>query len=383
MSAIFILMLKRYFFDSISIAVETSFLHWNITFPSVTFCLSKNRSNAEVIEFTKQHNINYIKNIHNYLFITPININTKDYYCKGLNSTCGVDIHIARKILLTQFCDAIMAKVTYLDDEYRNCEEIFKFHELEMGYCFVANNIIDFPNIDALPLRFSSLAPRKSIKIFLRAALFWKYEMYVHSNEDIPYFGMLSHSLGQDNIRYLYDIEEMQNSADVKTESFKKRKCKFPHEMVYGSPYKYSFSSCMSDLRIVLELKHCNCTLYISPKKYFNYYCDFLGILCVSRADITTKAKQISREKYICYPSCSELKLQFVGSNEIIKTSYSEFTEVEIKVQNTPSLRCVRSVTQTQLDLIVSAGGVLGLFAGTSMLSAIEILYFSLKNLIH
>lgn len=97
MTVICILMLKRYISDSISISVETSFLHWNITFPSVSICLSKSRSNVEIMRFLNQKNINYIKNIHNYLFITPTNINTKEDYCRGFNSTCGVNIHIARE----------------------------------------------------------------------------------------------------------------------------------------------------------------------------------------------------------------------------------------------------------------------------------------------
>ncbi|XP_053965079.1 uncharacterized protein LOC128867670 isoform X3 [Anastrepha ludens] len=302
MSSIFILMFKRYLSDSISISVETSFLRWSNTFPSVTLCLSKNRSNTEVMDYVNQHNINYIKNIHNYLFVTPTNINIKENYCKGLNSTCGVNIHIARK------------------------------------------------------------------------------QMYVHSNEDIPYFGLLSHTLGQDHIKYTYNMEEMQNSVEVIDESFKTRKCKSPHDVIYGSFYHYSFSTCMTDLRIVLEVKYCNCTLFTSPKKYFNYFCDIHGMVCVSKADITSKAKQIAREKYICYPSCSELKLQFVGSAEIKKSSQAGFALIEIELQNTPSLRYIRSVTQTHLDLVVSAGGVIGLFIGASILSAIECTYFFFKK---
>ncbi|XP_053965077.1 pickpocket protein 19 isoform X1 [Anastrepha ludens] len=379
MSSIFILMFKRYLSDSISISVETSFLRWSNTFPSVTLCLSKNRSNTEVMDYVNQHNINYIKNIHNYLFVTPTNINIKENYCKGLNSTCGVNIHIARKQLLTQVCESIITGVTFLDDEHK-CEKIFKFHDLEMGYCFLANNIIDYHNLDELPLRFGSFGARKSLKMFLKPASFWRYEMYVHSNEDIPYFGLLSHTLGQDHIKYTYNMEEMQNSVEVIDESFKTRKCKSPHDVIYGSFYHYSFSTCMTDLRIVLEVKYCNCTLFTSPKKYFNYFCDIHGMVCVSKADITSKAKQIAREKYICYPSCSELKLQFVGSAEIKKSSQAGFALIEIELQNTPSLRYIRSVTQTHLDLVVSAGGVIGLFIGASILSAIECTYFFFKK---
>lgn len=36
-------------------------------------------------------------------------------------------------------------------------------------------------------------------------------------------------------------------------------------------------------------------------------------LLKLKKENITFKAKQIAREKYVCYPSCSEQKLQFVG----------------------------------------------------------------------
>ncbi|XP_011184675.2 pickpocket protein 11 [Zeugodacus cucurbitae] len=381
MTVICILMLKRYISDSISISVDTSFLHWNITFPSVSICLTKSRSNVEIMRFLNQTNINYIKNIHNYLFITPTNINTKEDYCKDFNSTCGVNIHIIRKQLLTQFCEYIMTDLTFLEVEQKSCKKIFKFHDLEMGYCFLANNIMDYHNLEELPLRLSPFEARKSIKLFLKQEALWKYEIYVHSNVDIPYFGLLSQTLGQDHIRYTYNMEEMINSVTVNDQSFEKRKCKFPHETIYGSSYHYSFSSCMSDLRILLELKHCNCTLFTSPIKFSNYFCDFRGMACISREDITFKAKRIAREKYVCFPSCSEQKLQFVGSTEIKNLARPNFVLVDIEIQNVPSLRCVRSVTQSYQDLVVSAGGVIGLFIGFSLLSVIDIIYLCLKKL--
>lgn len=63
--------------------------------------------------------------------------------------------------------------------------------------------------------------------------------MYIHSNVDIPYFGLLSQTLGREHVKYTYNMEEMINSVAVKNESFEKRKCKFPHETIYGSSYHY------------------------------------------------------------------------------------------------------------------------------------------------
>ncbi|XP_020716604.1 uncharacterized protein LOC101456852 [Ceratitis capitata] len=155
-----------------------------------------------------------------------------------------------------------------------------------MGYCFLANNIMDHNHIDELPLKFSTFGDGNSLRMFLKQESLWKYEMYVHSNEDIPYFGLLSQTLGQDHKKYIYNMEEIQNSLDVKDENLKKRKCKFPMEIIFGSSYPYSFSSCMSDLRIVLELKICSCTLFTSPKKFFNFFCNITGMTCISKGKL-------------------------------------------------------------------------------------------------
>lgn len=102
--SIFLLTMTRYFSDSISIGIETTYLNWNNTFPAVSICLTKNRSSSRVMEFVKaeqvEHKVsttNYVKNIHDYMFTNPNNINFKEDYCNGLNSTCGVDILRVRK----------------------------------------------------------------------------------------------------------------------------------------------------------------------------------------------------------------------------------------------------------------------------------------------
>lgn len=98
------LTLNRYFSDSISIGFETTYLQWNNTFPSVTFCLLKNRSTTIIQEYVKGQNIpykvsesNFVRTLQDYIFSNPNNVYFKTSSCKGLNSTCGVDILQTRK----------------------------------------------------------------------------------------------------------------------------------------------------------------------------------------------------------------------------------------------------------------------------------------------
>lgn len=46
-----------------------------------------------------------------------------------------------------------------------------------------------------------------------------------------------------------------------------------------------------------------------------------------------------------------------------------------IEVQNVPILRYIRNVATTKLDVVVSIGGIAGLFSGASILSMVEFFY--------
>lgn len=98
---------------------------------------------------------------------------------------------------------------------------------------------------------------------------------------------------------------EMFNSIDVLSKTIDQRQCRFPEEHLDDWEWPYSFSSCLTRLRINLELKMCNCTLHTSPSKckcrlhsppdwrrihlWFlwpsrsdkQWYCDYRGLLCV------------------------------------------------------------------------------------------------------
>ncbi|XP_073848122.1 pickpocket 29 isoform X1 [Musca autumnalis] len=385
--SIFVLTIKRYFSDSISIGIETTYLQWNNTFPAVSFCLTKNRSSGRVNDFVAAENIPhkvsraiYVKNLHDYMFTNPNNFHFKEDYCDGLNSTCGVDILRLRREILPSSCQFFMANVSYLGKVVENCEDIFKFHQLEMGYCYLANNILDYKSFDNLPLKFDISNREKSLKVHLRGGFIWKYEMYVHSPDDLPYFNSITYDAFSDPTIYRFNVEEYDNNPDVKEEALQQRSCKFPNEKDPGSPWHYSFSTCMSYLRIKFELDQCNCTHFTSPEKYKPFYCDTKGLRCISDAQITAQVKEFVVSKNACYPSCVEQQITLVGTNQIQSLDVTDTLYIEISITNLPSVRYNRVVTQTYLDLVVSVGGVIGLFAGASALNFLEIVYVLLRK---
>jgi hypothetical protein len=96
---------------AISINIDSSFLHWNNTFPAVSVCFAKGRSTTALKtyfgEYWRTNNVtkptkvmSFIKLVQSYLFINPNNlISTDDDYCGQQNKTCGVDFDALRDIV--------------------------------------------------------------------------------------------------------------------------------------------------------------------------------------------------------------------------------------------------------------------------------------------
>lgn len=57
-----------------------------------------------------------------------------------------------------------------------------------------------------------------------------------------------------------------------------------------------------------------------------------------------------------------------------------KMASVTVNVINMPNIRYIRNVVVTSLDLVVSIGGIAGLFFGASLLSIIEMFYIYLMR---
>ncbi|KPU76888.1 uncharacterized protein Dana_GF13482, partial [Drosophila ananassae] len=363
MIRIFILMKHRYETDSTSIGVSTSYSRWINTFPSIGVCLSKNRitevfTNAVKRRFPGENPpYSHIRTLYDYLFINPNNLYLKADYCNKFNSTCGVNILDMRRELFAQKCSEFMEEITFAEKILPDCEKIFKFHELEMGYCFLANNLFDYPSIEEMPLRYTSLDKYRNFRLVLKSGLIYRYDLYINSPEDLPYFNAVFYAITSEPSIHSFNVEEIHNNKDVINEPIAQRMCKFPSESNEEGSI-YSFSICMSNIRSEMEMQLCNCTLF--SNKY--------------QRNLVTKVKDYVGYNTACLPSCIEQQISFVGSREKEFSKYEGKNVVEIEIASPPTVRYLRTVTQTKLDLIVAIGSVIGLFFGASLLNLMEII---------
>ncbi|SPP73222.1 Hypothetical predicted protein [Drosophila guanche] len=370
MATIFMLMKNRSDTDSTSIGVTTSYISWINTFPAVSICLSKNRITKEFSETVKRSSADghspsytYIRTLYDYLFINPNNLYLKEEYCKDFNSTCGVDIVAMRKALFASSCTEFMEKIYFSEKLLPNCEEIFKFHELEMGYCFLANNLIDYQSIDKMPLVYSSLDEFRNLRLVLP--------------ENQPYFNALAYTITSDPSVHSFNVEGIENNHDVIEEPVSQRMCKFDTE-TSDNDVLYSFSTCMSKIRSEIEMNLCNCTLFNHSKNNSINYCGVEGISCLDKGNLAARVISRVSSNMACLPSCMEQQISYKNHND-----YGDSNMVEIEITSPPTAKYFRTVTQTKLDLVVAIGSVIGLFIGASLLNILEVISIIFSKIKH
>ncbi|KAG4078545.1 hypothetical protein HA402_009257 [Bradysia odoriphaga] len=240
-----------------------------------------------------------------------------------------------------------------------------------------------------LPLQYGQSDKKRtlSFKYDDREDIF-KFLLYVHSPEELPYFDMEPIFLSKIATQFaLFETIEIVNSNEVRHESIDKRSCRFPDEKLENSVLPYSFSSCFTDKRIAIELNTCNCTLHTSPIECndshlcilcennstglpFNHldkdqYCDYQGLLCIGEAAIPEIFKESYKSGKLCVESCIEMQINNLGDlyeddDQNTNATETEQTEalVVIEISNMPTVRYVRNVAKTRLDFVVAIGGL-------------------------
>lgn len=99
--------------------------------------------------------------------------------------------------------------------------------------------------------------------------------------------------------------------------------------------------------------------------------CDYKGLMC-----LTENFMKISelRKTCRCWAACDEYEYKIIyNSNE--EFGSEDGTEITVSLLALPTHRYLRRAVKTNLDVVISIGGIIGLFFGSSILSLIEIVY--------
>ncbi|KAM8705480.1 hypothetical protein ACLKA7_009868 [Drosophila subpalustris] len=179
--------------------------------------------------------------------------------------------------------------------------------------------------------------------------------------------------------------ESMVNDPEIKGFPPEARDCYFPDEVSTRSLFKaHSFSACISDCTRIYQMERCNCSLYhfnpFNDKRFPD--CDYDGYLCVEKLGLISSDIQMMKKhkdtmpSCECLPSCTEADLKNIYSYDELDVPGSATLTISISMSMWPAFQFRRQSLRNKLDIVVSLGGILGLFLGASILSVIEFIYY-------
>ena len=142
----------------------------------------------------------------------------------------------------------------------------------------------------------------------------------------------------------------------------KQRKCLYPHEAS-------SYDTCLQDCQKKKFLQHCGCLPWFLSTEGLDKECQRKEYDCLAG-----NKTELMTSNCNCYLSCDHSSYFFQN------IELREDNRVEIILPNWPPLVYRREVRFGWLDLLVSFGGIAGLFVGYSLLTTVEFAYyFSLR----
>lgn len=199
--------------------------------------------------------------------------------------------------------------------------------------------------------------------------------------------------------------QSIANDPLVRTVDKSVRRCVFPDEGTDHRYAKYSYSVCVTECLKTAQIKTCNCCHHnillgstgssvvvgsgsstaVShipsfPENDKSPVCGYDGLNCLDQRDLMfpqTTIMQPWRTNGLvcdCFPSCTEHEIRIIGRETDMEARTGR--SVLIKIMSLPSQRYRRQIVREDIDVVVSIGGILGLFTGASILSLVEFIYF-------
>ncbi|EAT33714.1 AAEL014010-PA, partial [Aedes aegypti] len=353
---------------------DTGFQHNWTTFPTVLVCPT------DVVDAARAEKIvQLIDPLVNYTEIEPtVNALAGISYRQIVTSEDVGLLNVVKNIRNFVYyvaigCEDLLSNCWFRGMELDCCSQ-FKSVFSEFGFCYGFNakfydtmpqweRTTEFNNLYETDKRWGlSFKPSRPSHIF------------IHSYDEISGLEFHPYAQWEDDfaIGILISKKETYTTEDARQLSIWQRKCIFPDE-VKLKYYRdgYTFSGCMKECRIRKCLKFCKCVppFYAPPNSLA--FCTITQLACLVKytANITS-----SKGCKNCELACHNKVYDVEKYSKTTNVTNDEVVTIEFLTW--PLIRYKREVLFGWVDLLVSFGGIAGLFLGFSLLSGVEIIYF-------
>ncbi|XP_048006432.1 sodium channel protein Nach-like [Leguminivora glycinivorella] len=366
---------------------DTRYLLWTTTFPAVTVCETfyatraqrKFEANAQFGPMMKNLSYNYRRYLTNLLY--GIGSCTKEV-CIPCGSTVPCDLPW-RQIMdnIYTSCPELLSECEFNGAAFPCCAR-FRRVDAEHGRCYSFNTLQHRNSTQESLLTVN----RTTGPGLLSFRVHHDTEISVHSPEELSTnnldnkFKFAVKTLEANWAEFLFSLVEMATDPLLKFEDTLVRGCRYLEDVpasLFTYPV-YSYGACKLAESTKHSFSECGCVHPVRDLAYKEKYCNYTGLNCLVSYDANKNKLGIEQKKddVTCLPSCdeSELTTIHIGKKRVTDDN-KEGATVNVRMSALPHLRYERHLVRSNLDLVVSLGGVIGLFFGASILSLVELLY--------
>ncbi|XP_014258442.1 sodium channel protein Nach-like isoform X2 [Cimex lectularius] len=368
--------------------LDTDFHNWDVPFPGISLCPTNPVSRERVAELAKAKwgESASEEKLHLYeSFIKTVgNFSYRNFpEIVGYKDKADLDQGGFRQLLykIVYPCEELMFDCEWKGEPI-GCCDVFKPTFTENGFCYsfnTKNAEIDWPG------RPEGIEPNEKFKVkeIYETDSKWSlmfnaenissvisYNIYIHDSEELPSAEMAPQHIWVKTTNKIYFAARMTYTTnDTRQLTAKQRKCIFKDEVNLRTYPEYSYWACMTDCRMRYSMEKCSCVPFFYHKVDGFPYCKLDGLICLSQ-HIETMKKGLNCP---CELGCDNTVYEVEKLND---AQMGEEDELEIGFVSWPMIRYKREVLFGWVDLLVSFGGIAGLFLGFSLLSGVEIVYY-------
>lgn len=229
------------------------------------------------------------------------------------------------------------------------------------------------------------------------------FKILLHTAGEVPqmtkYYYRLP--LDYDTVMSVRPIMLQTTDTLLKNYDSMRRKCFYDGERQLEFFHKYTQRNCQLDCVARLTAEKCECAKFTMPRHESTPVCGLLKLKCVENVEneyaieiMTKKANNCN-----CLPAChsisydAELSMAKYDRHDAIiakypwfknqtkRSKYLKHLRIFISFKDEQFFASRRSELYGKTDFIANCGGIMGLFMGVSLLSIVEMVYFSTLRL--
>ncbi|XP_050682079.1 sodium channel protein Nach-like [Leptidea sinapis] len=368
--------------------LDTDFHNWDVPFPAVTIC-DRNPVDDELLQefIDKVWDSNPPEKAEEFLrWLSTLSY--ESIAARGSEFVSDVNL-VGSKGALFNPKEAVFSIVRHCENLFFDCEWKGDSEECcdllapvftEMGFCYAFNSKhaeISWPwqtQTDQFNEAFIHETDAKWSFLFNSFRNDTTIDIYIHSTEEMAGLEQtVQHSWDRRVEKVSFSVKHTYTTEDARQLSVRQRRCVFPDEQRLETSTTYTYTACMRQCRMQRSRSYCKCVPHFYPSIKGYNYCTLRELECIAK--YTAEINDVTHCN--CELGCTHTVYEVEKLTEIdANKGPSATNSLETEFVSWPMVRYKREVLFGWVDLLVSFGGIAGLFLGFSLLSGVELVYY-------